>query len=194
MDNVIQGTKDTGIAEVTKTIRDQNEITLTDGFGVLAGILRRDVKLDKSFVNNELGPMVEKSVLEAVRVALVEYSLYKDMSAAQIQTQAAGPGFNAKTFGSDLLNKVATPMTAHAEGGFVVGQNPDGSAKVLKAPAGEMPTSIGPGETIAPSGAGGGGTNISVTVNGIGGNDLANMVKVAATNAIYEYKRREHLN
>lgn len=190
IDDVVQGTKDTGISEVVKTLRDQNEVTLTDGFGVLAGILKRDVKLSKSFVENELGPMVEKSVLDAVRVALVEYSLYKDMSAGAI-TSALKQGGDAKSF---VAGKVEA-ATAHAAGGFVAGQNPDGTAKVLKAPAGEMPTTIGKGETIVPKGgAGGGGTSVTVNVNGIGGSDLANMVKVAATNAIYEYKRREHLN
>lgn len=191
MDEVRQATKDTGIAEVTQTIRDQSEMTLTDGFGVLAGILKRDVKLDKSFLANELGPVIEKSVLDAIRVALVEYSLYKDMSAGAITSALNKQGGDAKSF---VAGKVEAAKP-HAAGGFVAGQNPDGTAKVLKAPAGEMPTTIGKGETIVPKGgAGGGGTSVTVNVNGIGGSDLANMVKVAATNAIYEYKRREHLN
>jgi hypothetical protein len=57
--------------------------------------------------------------------------------------------------------------------------------------SGEGLTSIGRGETILPAGAGGGGSSIAITVNGIGGQDLANFLKEKVNQGIHEYKRRE---
>jgi hypothetical protein len=62
----------------------------------------------------------------------------------------------------------------------------------VRAAAGEGLTSIGKGEAIVPSG--GGGANVNLTVNGLGGDDLANYLKVKMNDAIYEYKRREKFN
>lgn len=202
---------------VPQEVKDYQEANL-DWLGTLGGknddiiqILKRKVKLDKSFVRDELGPQIEDSVLKAVRVALVEYKLYKDVDMETFQTQLTTGTFDPKTYGKDLMDAVEqgtaditgggatlpTKGTGNALGGHIIGQNPDGTAKVLRPPAGEMPAFVGPGETIAPRAGGrgaGGDGGVSVTVNGIGGNDLAQMVKVAATNAIYEYKRREGLH
>jgi hypothetical protein len=171
---------------------------MTDQLGYLGGknddilrVLKRSVKLDKSFLNGEYGDQIEKSVLAAVRVALLEYSMYKDMSPGALGDAMKQPGFDPKTFGAGLLSQAIG--SGNAAGGAIIGQNPDGTAKILRPPAGEMPAFVGAGETIGGKGGGGGG-NVNVTVNGIGGADLANMVKVAATNAIYEYKRRENLH
>jgi hypothetical protein len=185
-------------------------------------VLKRKVKLDKTFVTGELGPMVEDSVLAAVRVALVEYKLYKDVDMADFAAKVQEEGFDPKTHGKKLMEDVkgkkihwekgegegavggkwalgeagAAPATdgkPKAAGGYIVGQMPDGTAKVLRPPAGEMPTYIGKGETIVPKGGGGGGGSITVNVNGIGGADLAAVIRAKVADGIVEYKRREGL-
>jgi hypothetical protein len=78
-------------------------------------------------------------------------------------------------------------LHANASGGHVVGVA-DGRAVI--AARGEGLASVGKGEKIVPSG-GGGGNNITVNVNGIGGADLANHLRKKIAEGIYEYKRRE---
>jgi hypothetical protein len=174
--------------------------------------LKKKVGLNKALFQSEIAPILEESILNAVRVALVEYKLYKDVNIKDFVEQVGKIGFDPKKFGPELLKagkekklgeepyKFVLAAEAAGEkkqaGGYIVGQNPDGTAKVLRPPAGEMPTYIGPGETIVPKGGRGGtgGANVSITVNGVGGNDLARMVEVAATDAILKYKRREGLH
>lgn len=177
-------------------------------------ILKGKVRLDKSFVTGELGKQIEESVLGAVRVALIEYKLYKDVEMKDFTEQLKQPDFDAKTFGMGLLEqgkegKLPSWVTSAAgegekptgptkpsgaTGGLILGMNPDGTAKILRPPAGEMPAFVGAGETVVPRGGAGGGVNLTVNVAGVGGRDLARAVEVAATNAIYEYKRREGLH
>jgi hypothetical protein len=180
--------------------------------------LKKKVGLNKVSFQTEIAPILEETILNAVRVALIEYKLYKDMDMKDFAEQVKDPNFNAKTFSKDLLETAkkgeltekyltatpgtppGTPGTPVPEGkktqagGHIVGRNPDGTAKILRPPAGEMPAFVGPGETVVPKGGRGGGGGVSVTVNGIGGQDLARMVEVAATDAILKYKRREGLH
>lgn len=181
--------------------------------------LKKKVGLNKILFQSDIAPILEESVLNAVRVALVEYKLYKDMDMKDFAELAKDPKFSAKTFGQEALKlaqegkltkeylsatpgeggtptapKPAKPGRGTQTGGHIVGRNPDGTAKILRPPAGEMPAFVGSGETVVPKGGRGGGGGVSVTVNGIGGQDLARMVEVAATDAILKYKRREGLH
>lgn len=95
----------------------------------------------------------------------------------------------------------ATPAPKKAKGGLVTGIQ---SGMAVFAPPGEGLTSIGPGERILPrnelggvagSGgrvtSGGGGGGVTINVNGIGGDDLANYLRDRVSQLIYEYKRKE---
>lgn len=217
-------TPSSGIAPpppLPKAVTDFQDAQL-DQLGYLGGqnddiikTLKKKVGLNKVLFQTEIAPILEETILDAVRVALVEYKLYKDMDMKDFAEQVKDPNFNAKTFSKDLLETAkkgelteeyltvtpgtppGTPATEGKKaqaGGHIVGQNPDGTAKILRPPAGEMPAFVGPGETVVPKGGRGGGGGVSVTVNGIGGQDLARMVEVAATDAILKYKRREGLH
>lgn len=65
----------------------------------------------------------------------------------------------------------------------------NGGLAMVQASAGEGLASIGRGERIVP--AGGGATNVSVAVNGIGGRDLEQLIRARVIDGIAEYKRRE---
>jgi hypothetical protein len=86
----------------------------------------------------------------------------------------------------------ATQAAANASGGIVSGIA-NGMANVVPAP-GEGLASIGKGERIVPAGKGGGTPQINLTVQGIGGQDLANFLREKIAQGIYEYKRREKFN
>jgi len=85
-----------------------------------------------------------------------------------------------------------TKASANASGGIVSGIA-NGMANVVAAP-GEGLASIGKGERIVPAGKGGGAPQINLTVQGIGGQDLANLLKEKIAQGIFEYKRREKFN
>ena len=95
----------------------------------------------------------------------------------------------ADKFTKDPANK---GLLGNATGGVVTGIS-GGIANISPAP-GEGLASIGRGERIVPNGGGGGGPNISIQVDGIGGADLANFIKGKVNEGIYEYKRREKYN
>jgi hypothetical protein len=82
------------------------------------------------------------------------------------------------------LDKMLTP---NASGGTVTGI---ANGIAVTAAAGEGLASIGRGERIVPAGSGG-GTNVQVSVNGIGGRDLANLIESKVIAGIREFKRRE---
>jgi len=188
---------------------------------IITVLTHKGIKLNKTKFETEIAPILESTVLDAIRVALVEYKLYKDTDIKDFAEQMKDADFDPKTFGKKLVEGAKGPegklpdwiMNAPAEGGgkdgkpppppgpghqaggHIIGRNPDGTAKILRPPAGEMPAFVGAGETVVPKGGrGGGGGGVSVTVNGIGGQDLARMVEVAATDAILKYKRREGLH
>ena len=85
--------------------------------------------------------------------------------------------------------KKARGPKPNAAGGLVTGIS-GGMAQVSPAP-GEGLASVGRGERILPAGAGGGGASIAISVNGLGGQDLANFLKEKVNQGVHEYKRRE---
>jgi len=178
---------------------------------------QKGIRYEKGFLRSDFGKQVEDSVLDAMRVALMEYALYKDTAS----TDLAGmlKGIDPKAFSRGLMDEVKAKGVlpkefggggekgkkggAQQKGGYIVGTNPDGSARVLTPPAGEVPIYAAPGEAVLNSKqqravaggqrGGGGDLHLHVQVNGVGGQDLAAYVEKAASNAVYEYKRREGL-
>lgn len=165
------------------------------------------VKFGNSFMRKYTKALHDE-VLDALRIALFEYYLYsaeedREKLVKAMKDEKMGISDFAKQVGKEaeagrLWPK--TTMTADDEapvlakqqhGGFVYGVS-DGLAMV-RAAGGEGLASVGPGETIVPAyGRGGaGGGDVNVTVNGIGGQDLASLIKAKVIDGIAEYKRRE---
>jgi hypothetical protein len=139
---------------------------------------------------------IEKSVLAALRVALFEFAVYTAADPNKVLAQMEASGLDAgKQAGAFKEAKgykegfLRNDAKKNAEGGLVTSVA-GGLAQVNPAP-GEGLASIGKGERIIPAGAGGGAGNITVNVNGIGGADLANLIKAKVAEGVYEYKRRE---
>jgi hypothetical protein len=96
--------------------------------------------------------------------------------------------FDATNFGEKVVSEATSTgniMVPNAEGGVV-----------LRPAPGEVVASVAPGETIVPRGGGmqsggNGNVNITLNVNGIGGQDLARHLQNKINEGIYEYKRRE---
>jgi hypothetical protein len=154
-------------------------------------------KMDTGFLSGPYSKAVETSVLSAMRTALFEYYMYKDLNQKDVTSamngmsprafsQSFSTGALQGTTGQDTLNT----LKPHADGGMVTGVS-NGMAMVTAA-AGEGLASVGRGERIIPAKSGGApGGNITVNVNGIGGSDLAKVIEAKVIDGIYEYKRRE---
>lgn len=165
------------------------------------------VKFGNSFMR-KYKKAVHDEVLDALRIALFEYYLYSAEEDREKLVKAMEEGKMGISTFAEKVGKEAeagrmwpkTTMTADDEapvltkqqhGGFVYGVS-DGLAMV-RAAAGEGLASVGAGETIVPAyGRGGaGGGDVNVTVNGIGGRELASLIKAKVIDGIAEYKRRE---
>jgi hypothetical protein len=159
------------------------------------------MKMDTGFLSGPYSKAIETSMLAALRTALFEYYMYKDIDQGEMAqmmqssgmsgravAQAMGEGAQGGLAGEDTLNAIA--LKGHATGGMVTGIH-NGMAQVTAA-AGEGLASIGKGERILPRG-GGGGSSPAVNLNfeGMQTSDFANFIKGRVNDAIYEYKRRE---
>jgi len=160
-------------------------------------------KMDTTFLKGPYKDTMGDSVLKAVRTALFEYYMYKDLKQEDVvkamsggmngasYSQSYSTGANAGRTGQQQVNFMngVPAAPAHASGGMVTGI---ANGMAVTAAAGEGLASIGKGERIIPKGAGGGGTGpITVNVNGVGGDDLAKVIQAKVIDGIYEYKRRE---
>ena len=141
----------------------------------------------------------EQAVLSAARQALFEYYLYSGIEdrgmVAEAFTGAGGAAQGAKKLGETLFQDAdlgaegaLAALSGNADGGMVTGVA--GGLAQVRAAAGEGLASIGPGERILPAGAGT-SPNVQISVNGVGGRDLANLIEGKVVEGIREFKRRE---
>jgi hypothetical protein len=153
---------------------------------------RKGIKIDRGQLEGEIKKSISGGVLEGAREALFEYAMYTSTDPAamlgRMQRSGTGIGGMAKAFDENAANSAF--LGKNAAGGFVSGVS-NGIANVNPAP-GEGLASVGKGERIIP--AGGGGSQIVLNVNGLGGADLANYLKEKIAQGVYEYKRREKFN
>jgi hypothetical protein len=158
----------------------------------------KGVKLDKTQLNGDYQDVIHKGTHLGAQDALFEYALYTSTNPAETLSRMKASGFgglNTLTSAFEDQQKNAresgnAALLPNAAGGVVTGVN-GGFATVNPAP-GEGLASVGRGERIVP--AGGGGGEIHLHVDGIGGADLANFLKGKIAQGIYEYKRREKLS
>jgi hypothetical protein len=158
----------------------------------------KGIKLDKTQLNGDYQDVIHKGTHLGAQDALFEYALYTSTNPAETLSRMKASGFGgvntlASAFEDQQKNARESGNAAllpNAAGGVVTGIN-GGFATVNPAP-GEGLASVGRGERIVP--AGGGGGEIHLHVDGIGGADLANFLKGKIAQGIYEYKRREKLS
>jgi hypothetical protein len=157
----------------------------------------KGIKLDKVQLNGEYQEVIHKGTADGARDALFEYALYTAQNPAQTLKKMRDSGFGGLTKLADTFEDQqkksagdgnATLLGNNAAGGLVTGVT-GGFASVNPAP-GEGLASIGRGERIVPAGGGGGG-DIHLHVDGLGGADLANYLKGEIARGVHEYKRRE---
>jgi len=155
-------------------------------------------RMDTTFLSGPYSKAVEGSVLKAVRTALFEYYMYKDLDQGAVvnamQSRALNPASFSESFtmGSSqgkTGEQTLDTLSKNAAGGTVTGVS-NGLAQVTAA-AGEGLASVGPGERIVPRGGGKGGDTYQINVNGVGGSDLARIIEAKVVDGVHEYKRRE---
>lgn len=158
-------------------------------------------KMDTSFLSGPYSKSMEGASLKALRTALFEYYMYKDLDQANVVSTMQSAALNPASFAESFTMGAAAGLTgtqqldrlsANASGGMVTGVS-NGLAQVTAA-AGEGLASVGRGERILPAGSGSNGPNINVTVQGIGGQDLARYVRAKVIEGVYEYKKKERFS
>lgn len=180
------------LAAVVDDNKKQQDLLKTQGIKISPTTIKQESK------------GIETSMLSALRTALFEYYMYsgtdRSTMLAAMKSGGVGPGQVGQTFtggamagGSPLagVTSVSTPASAspNASGGTVTGI---ANGMAVVASHGEGLASVGRGERIVPAG-GGGDSGVHVSVNGIGGRDLARLIEGKVTEVIREYKRRERL-
>jgi len=182
---------------------NQNISDLVSGSdGIHKVLSQQGIKIDRGFLKSDLAREMETAMLAALRQALFEYYLYSGIEdrskVAEAFGKGGGPKRASEMFGDAFMSDPSAGVegalkktaSANARGGMVTGVA--GGLAQVTAAAGEGLASVGRGERIVP--AGGGGTNVSVAVNGIGGKDLANLIEGKVVEGIREFKRRERFD
>jgi len=191
-------TPDTATAKLISNQEIAEKETVSNLQDLWDALRRKGVKLDQTQLETKIKDTVEKGVLEAVRVALFEYAVYTASDPNQVLQRMQDSGLSVGGQAQEYIDEKKykegfVNLPAKAEGGFVASIS-GGLAQINPAP-GEGLTSIGKGERIVPAGGeGGGAPHITVNVNGIGGQDLANLIREKVNQGVYEYKRREKFN
>lgn len=158
------------------------------------------VRIDPA-TTKEMASESEKAMLSALRIALFEFYLYSNTDRGQLLSAMAkgkvsDPRAVAQLFSGGSLAGGSTGAglasvadvgraSANAAGGIVTGI---ANGMAIVAARGEGLASVGRGEKIVPAGGGG---NVNVMVNGVGGRDLANLIESKVVEGIRDYKRRE---
>jgi hypothetical protein len=153
----------------------------------------KGIKFDRTQLEGLYQNVIHKGTYLGAQDALAEYALYTATDPSGVLKRMKDSGFEgvgklADTLGDQMENAKNERAAGHAAGGLVTGIN-GGMAQISPAP-GEGLASIGRGERILPAGAGG-GASVALSVNGIGGADLGNFLRVEVGKLITEYKRRE---
>lgn len=154
----------------------------------------KGIKFDRTQLEGLYQDVIHKGTYLGAQDALAEYALYTATDPGGVLKKMKDSGFQgvgklAESLGDQMdAAKKSREAPGNAAGGLVTGVG-GGMAQINPA-AGEGLASVGRGERILPAGAGG-GASISLTVNGIGGQDLANYLKEKVAQGVHEYKRRE---
>jgi polyhydroxyalkanoate synthesis regulator phasin len=176
---------------VMETGVEAQEATLGT-LGEIENVLKnKGIKLNKSFMENQMAKMIEESTLNSLRVALFEFAMlaFSDKVKGWKDDFAEGGVSDPKSamkFAGEYAGKHEDEygIKANAAGGMV-SSVAGGLAKISPAP-GEGLTSIGKGERIVPAGGGGGGggqVRVELSLKG----DLKQFVEATAQNVVVEH-------
>lgn len=197
------GSAEAVAADAAVTTNEQLATVVEDNQKTQSILTQRGIKIAPATLKAEAKGM-EAAMLAALRVALFEYYMYKDVDKNTMLKVMKEGGVGAGQVGKRFLegamagestlagvNAVGTPMVLgkNAVGGLVTGV---ARGLAVVAAQGEGLASVAKGERIVP--AGGGSTGVNVLVNGIGGQDLARLIEGKVVEGIREYRRREKFN
>ena len=169
---------------------EAQEVTVGTLAEIVDVLKTKGIKLNRTWMDNYMKSMFEEATLDAARVALLEYFMYKDMKQADVAKVLAS-GVAPKDFGKGVLAQGQDKKTGdealknmilapNAMGGVVTGVS-NGLA-TIRAAAGEGLASVGTGERIVPGG-GGGGTKIELSLKG----DLMALIEAKAQDVVVKH-------
>lgn len=169
--------------------QEQGSDMLSTTDAVQRTLEQKGIKINQSFLRDKFWSNGHDAVLDAMREALFEYFMYSGMDKTAVAQGLKDGTFTANNFGKGVVSKatgtgtVSVPSPPGGANGGVV-MKPRSPDSVFAA--------VQPGETILPRGAGGqGGVTIPITVNGPGGQELANMMQSAAIDVVQQWQRKQ---
>lgn len=145
---------------------------------------RRGIRLDESQLTGAFKRVLTDGTLSAMRTALLEYALYTAEDQDRLIQRMRDSGIGTAVKAAEEFET----LKPNALGGDVVGI---AAGRAVVASPGEGLASVARGERIVPAGGKGGDANITINVNGVGGSDLANLLREKVAEGVYEYKKRE---
>jgi hypothetical protein len=196
--------------EVTEAVQTTNETLAVIAHAnqqTQQALEQSGIKIAPATLKEEAKGM-EASMLSALRIALFEFYMYNGTDRNTLLSAMSAGGVTdsrdvAKRYGAataetggtaGALKDVGTKpvvLGPTARGGMVTGI---ASGIAVVAAQGEGLASVGRGERITPASGGAAGGGVHVSVNGIGGPDLARLIEGKVVEGIREYKRREKFN
>ncbi len=174
-------------AEETKVATEATTAAIED---MTDKTTKQGVKINKPFLKGEVGNTVTDSTLDAMRTALYEYYLYKDVP-LQDMAKAIQAGLDPKAVGDKLVAGLKNPGDFDATKTLMASANAEGGTVMRPAP-GEAFASVAPGEKIIPKGGGGGGGGGSTTINvNVGDRMLGEIIEGKVKEGFEIWSRRQ---
>lgn len=174
--------------------KEQGDSTLSTLDSVEKVLSHKGIKMNQAFMRDKFWASGHDAVLDANRESLFEYFMYSKLA----DPQKVAEGLKDKTispndFGRNLVSSMQSGTDFKTIPGFAKG----GIVPEPKSPDSVF-VAARPGETILPKGkeASGSGSlqiNVPVNVNGPGAQELGDMIKIKAMDAIQEWRRKQRL-
>lgn len=173
----------------TKAVEAQTAQQAEDAKKIHKVMKQEGIKVDKATIDGPMKKSTQDATLEALRKALFEQYLYKDVPVEQMIKGIQSGAITESGPGAEVYNQVRgtgkafdpTIMKPNAEGGLV-----------LKPAPGEVVASVAPGERILPRGSSGDNFGpVSLTVNGDAPANFKRIMEEKVRQGIEEYRKMQ---
>lgn len=179
----------------TKAVEAQTAQQAEDAKKIHKVMKQEGIKVDKATIDGPMKKSTQDATLEALRKALFEQYLYKDVPVEQMIKGIQSGAISDSGPGAEVYNQVRGSGKAFDPTAVTVNKAPPNAegGMVLKPAAGEYLASVAPGEKILPRGYGGGGGlgPVSLTVNGDAPANFKRIMEEKVRQGIDEYRKMQ---
>lgn len=177
----------------TKAVEAQTAQQAEDAKKIHKVMKQEGIKVDKATIDGPMKKSTQDATLEALRKALFEQYLYKDVPVEQMIKGIQSGAITESGPGAEVYNQVRGSGKAFDPTAVTVAPPNAEGGMVLKPAAGEYLASVAPGERILPRGSGGGGGfgPVSLTVNGDAPANFKRIMEEKIRQGFDEYRKMQ---